>query len=76
MNIFRNLQNNLIKIIDHFQLFYQIDRELSKQSKIYTVRLENYVKDLQIKNHFFDVEKRILEIVVVAFKKFRDNIKI
>ena len=46
INIFRNLQNNLIKIIDHFQLLHQIDRELLKQLKIYTVYFKNYVKDL------------------------------
>ena len=76
MNIFRNLQNNLTKIIDHFQLFYQIDRELSKQSKIYIDRFENYVKNLQIENYIFDVNKCIFEVVVVALKKSRDNIKI
>ena len=76
MNIFRNFQNNLIKVIDHFQLLHQIDRELSKQSKIHIVYFENYVKDLQIENHFFDVEKRIFEAVAAALKKFRDNIKI
>ena len=76
MNIFRNLQNNLIKITDHFQLFHQIDRELLKQLKIHIVRLEDYVKDLQTENHFFNVKKRIFEVVAVAFKKSRDNIKI
>ena len=76
MNIFRNLQNNLIKVTDHSQLFHQIDRELSKQLKIHIACLENYVKDLQIENHFLDAEKRTFEIVVVALKKFRDNIKI
>ena len=30
MNIFRNFQNNLIKVTDHFQLLHQIGRELSK----------------------------------------------
>ena len=76
MNIFRNLQNNLIKVTDHSQLLHQIGRELSKQSKTYIARLEDYVKNLQIENHFFDVKKRIFKIVAVAFKKFRDNIKI
>ena len=76
MNIFRNLQNNLIKITDHSQLLHQIDRELSKQSKTYIARLENYVKNLQIENHIFDVDKRTLEAVAVALKKFRDSIKI
>ena len=66
----------MIKIIDHFQLFQQINRELSKQSKIYIIRFENYIKNLQIENHVFNVDKRIFEIVVVALKKFRDNIKI
>ena len=76
MNIFRNLQNNLIKIIDHFQLLHQIDRELSKQSKTYIVHFENYVKNLQIENHILDVDKYIFKIVAVALKKSRDNIKI
>ena len=76
MNIFRNLQNNLIKVIDHFQLLHQIDRELSKQSKIHIAHLENYVKDLQIENHILDIDKRIFEVVAAALKKFRDNIKI
>ena len=76
MNIFRNLQNNLTKITDHSQLLHQIDRELLKQSKIHTVRLENYVKDLQIENYALDADKRILEVVAVAFKESRDNIKI
>ena len=76
MNIFRNLQNNLIKIIDHFQLLHQINRELSKQSKIHIVRFENYVKNLQIENHVFNVDKCTFEIVAAALKKSRDNIKV
>ena len=76
VNIFRNFQNNLTKVIDHFQLLHQINRELSKQLKTHTVRLENYVKDLQIENHVLDVEKRTFEVVAAAFKKSRDNIKV
>ena len=76
MNIFRNLQNNLTKIIDHFQLLHQTGRELSKQSKTHIVRLENYVKDLQTENHILDVDKRILEVVAAAFKESRDSIKV
>ena len=76
MNIFRNFQNNLTKIIDHSQLLHQTDRELSKQLKIHTARLENYVKDLQTENHVLNVDKCILEAVAVALKEFRDSIKV
>ena len=76
MNIFRNLQNNLTKITDHSQLLHQTDRELSKQSKTHTARLENYVKNLQIENHTLDADKRTLEAVAAALKKSRDNTKI
>ena len=76
MNIFCNLQNNLTKITDHFQLLHQTDRELSKQSKTHIACFENYVKDLQTENHIFDVDKRTFEVVAVALKESRDSIKI
>ena len=57
-------------------MFHQIDRELSKQLKIHIVRFENYVKNLQSENHVFNVDKRIFEIVIIALKESRDNIKI